>query len=159
MIYDIGMPREKFDVCDSLVRDVTKRHNPRWLKMITSDVDRLSPENRDYVLSDPMALGVTFLNEERGEFDIWITPSYEYWDSAWTIDTILHELSHGYAGAMNHGQKFRRILGQCLHRYHNEVHPIMADFLVSRMVDRYSKDQWTTRKLEKEFTAKAALRA
>jgi hypothetical protein len=159
MIYDIGMPHKDFLQAEALVKDITRRCYTRELTMITQDRDKLSGENREYLDSDMMALGVTFMDVEAKKFSIWLSPALRYWDSPWTVDTVLHELTHGYANAMNHGQRFRRTLITALHRYENEIQPIKADFMARRMVNQYSEDEWQTRQYEMEFAKKAALRA
>lgn len=159
MIYDIGMPHKDFLQAENLVKGLTRRCYTRELTMITQDRDKLSEENRNYLASDPMALGVTFMNLEAKQFSIWLSPSFRYWDSPWTLDTLLHELTHGYANAMNHGQRFRRTLITALHRYEAEIQPIKADFMARQVVNRYSEDEWQTRQFELEFAKKAALRA
>lgn len=157
MIYDIGMPYEDFSQAQSLVQDITRRCYRRELTLITQDATKLSEENQEYLENDPMALGVTFMDVEEKEFKIWLSPSFRHWDSPWTMDTVLHELVHGYANVMNHGQRFRRTLITALHRYENEVRPVKADFMARRMVNQYSQDEWQTRQFELEFCKKAAL--
>ncbi len=158
MIYDIGMPYEDFVQAQSLVQDITRRCYRRELALITQDSSKLSDENQAYLESDPMALGVTFMDLETKSFKVWLSPSFRYWDSPWVVDTVLHELVHGYANAMDHGQRFRRNLITALHRYENEVRPIKADLLARRAVNQYSEDEWQTRQLELEFCKKAALK-
>jgi hypothetical protein len=158
MIYDLSMPRKDFDQADAVVRDVTRTFKPRTLNRITQNLWTLSFENRKYIeTSIDNPLGVTFLDHETNEFDIWLSPSFRYWDSPWSLDTVLHELSHGY-GAMHHGQLFRRTFIKVLHRYETEVQPVKADFMARRMVNRYSEDSWEARQLELDFCKKAALK-
>lgn len=158
MIYDIAMPYEDFEKADALVRDITRRCYKRELVLITQDAGKLSEENQNYLRDDPMALGVTFMDVEAKEFRIWLSPSFRFWDSPWVLDTLLHELTHGYANCMNHGQRFRRTLITVLHRYETEVRPVKADFMARRMVNQYSQDEWQTRQLELDFCKKAALK-
>ncbi len=158
MIYDIGMPYEDFTQAQSLVQDITRRCYRRELTLITQDRTRLSWEDQQYLANDPMALGVTFMDVEKKAFGIWLSPSFRHWDSPWVMDTLLHELVHGYANAMDHGQRFRRNLITALHRYENEVKPVKADFMARRMVNQYSEDEWNTRQLELEFCKKSALK-
>lgn len=158
MIYDIGMPYEDFVQAQSLVQDITRRCYKRELALITQDSGKLSEENQEYLESDPMALGVTFMDLETKSFKIWLSPSFRYWDSPWVMDTVLHELVHGYSNAMDHGQRFRRTLITALHRYEQEVQPIKADFMARRAVNQYSEDEWATRQLELEFCKKQALK-
>lgn len=157
MIYDLSMPYEDFLQADSLVRGVTRRCQTRELSRITQDSLSLDFEHWQYIQDNPEALAVTFLDRGAKEFDIWISPSFRYWDSPWTLDTLLHELVHGYAGAMDHGQRFRRTFITVLHRYENEVQPVKADYMARRTVNRYSQDEWQTRQFELEFCKKAAL--
>lgn len=157
MIYDLSMPYEDFLQADALVRDVTRRCHTRELSIITQDVTKLDEAHQDYISRATNALGVTFLDRNTQEFDIWLAPSFRYWDSPWALDTVLHELTHGYAGCMDHGQRFRRTFITVLHRYENEVQPVKADFMARRMVNRYSQDEWQTRQFELEFCKKAAL--
>lgn len=159
MIYDIGMPHKQFLEAQTLVKDITRRCYKRELTMITQDSDKLLEDHREYLATDPMALGVTFMDIEAKQFSIWLSPSFRHWDSPWVLDTLLHELTHGYANCMNHGQRFRRTLLTALHRYETEVQPIKADFMARRMVNQYSQDEWQTRQFELEFAKKAALGA
>lgn len=157
MIYDIGMPHEDFVQAQSLVQDIARRCYRRELTLITQDATKLTEENQGYLENDPMALGVTFMDIETKSFKIWLSPSFRHWDSPWVMDTVLHELVHGYTNAMDHGQRFRRNLITALHRYENEVRPIKADFMARRMVNQYSLDEWQTRQFELEFCKKKAL--
>lgn len=157
MIYDLTMPRKDFDRIDSLVRDITKPSTK--LVMATQDALRLNYLQWQYIQENPESLGVTFMDEETGEFDVWISPSFTHWDSPWTLDTVLHELTHGYAKAMNHGQFFRRTLTKALYRYETEIGPIRADWFARGLVNRYSEDDHSIRQLELEFSKKEALRA
>jgi hypothetical protein len=159
MIYDIGMPYEDFLPAQSLVQDLTRRCYKRELTLITQDSDRLSEPNQEYLASDPHALGVTFMDIEAKQFVIWLSPNFEKWDTPWAVDTVLHELTHGYGNCMNHGQRFRRTLITALHRYEVEIKPIRADDLAYKVVTQYSQDKESTRQLELEFAKKAALRA
>jgi hypothetical protein len=157
MIYDISMPYEDFVQAQSLVQDIARRCYRRELTLITQDATKLSEENQGYLENDPMALGVTFMDIETKSFKVWLSPSFRHGDSPWAMDTVLHELVHGYTNAMDHGQRFRRNLITALHRYENEVRPIKADFMARRMVNQYSLDEWQTRQFELEFCKKRAL--
>lgn len=157
MIYDLNMPRDEFDRVDTIVRDVTRKCKPRTLVQITHDMTQLAEEEREYVERNPAALGVTFLDREMNEFSVWITPHYQHWFSMHALDTLMHELTHGYAGAMDHGQRFRRLLLQSIYRYDREVGPIFADNLAQQLLTRYSKDDDRTRDLELDFCKKQAL--
>lgn len=159
MIYDLAMPRKDFDSVNEVVKDVTKSCKPRELVLITQDLTKLGRENKEYIETNANVLGVTFLDRSAAEFDIWIHPCHQYWDSPWTLDTLLHELTHGYAGAMDHGQHFRRMFVRSLYRYERDVGPVRADYMARRTVNRYSQDEWATRQLELEFSKKEGLRA
>jgi len=158
MIYDLSMPHEDFDRADALVRDITRRCYTRELTLITQASYRLNKEDQAYISADPGVLGVTFMDIEAKQFRIWLSPSFRHWDSPWALDTLLHELIHGYANCMDHGQRFRRTLIKVLHRYEKEVQPVKADFMARRMVNRYSEDSWEARQLELDFCKKAALK-
>lgn len=148
MIYDISMPRPSFDTCMAIVEDVTERCKPRYLRMVTQDINRLSWENQQYIEKAQGApLAVTFFNGD--EFDIWFTSAYTNWSGAWAIDTVLHELVHGLGGQQDHGFRFRKMLGTALHTYEDLVAPIHAGYMTSRMVDRYSTGDWNSRQREK----------
>ena len=157
MIYDISMPYEDFAQAQSLVQDITRRCYRRELSLITQDSSKLTEDNQKYLEDDPMALGVTFMDLETKSFAVWLNPSFRFWDSPWALDTLLHELTHGYANCMNHGQRFRRTLLTALYRYDQEIRPIKADTMGLQMVNRYSKDDSRTRQFELEFCKKAAL--
>jgi|SRR5690606_19395312 hypothetical protein len=159
MIYDISMPYEDFVPAQSIVQDITRRCHRRELSLITQDSTKLTEENQAYLESDPMALGVTFMDLENKSFAVWLSPSFRFWDSPWAIDTLLHELTHGYANCMNHGQRFRRTLTKALYRYEHEVQPVRADWFARSLVNQYSEDPYETRQMEIEFSKKEALNA
>jgi hypothetical protein len=159
MIYDIGMPHKEFVRAESLVKDITRRCYTRELTLITQDSDKLTEDNQEYLESDPMALGVTFMDIEAKQFSIWLSPNFKHWDSPWALDTVLHELTHGYANAMDHGQRFRRTLVKALYLYDATIAPIKANSLARQTIRRYSKDPTKTQMLEQAFAKKEALGA
>lgn len=148
--YDLSMPRNDFDTADLLVRSAYRGNKLSTLNLITQDVDQLDPESKAYVLDTPDALGVTFQDKEHGTFDVWLSPNYTNWRMANPQDTLLHELTHGYLGCYNHGQRFRRFLGRVLHHYQELVDPdFTAASMASHLVYRYSRgDSFAYKELE-----------
>lgn len=159
MIYDIGMPREEFEQANELVKGLAKNFKPRELVVITQDERMLPPDARLYLAKEPSSVGVTFLNRETDKFNIWLSPAYRKWTSGFVLDTVLHELTHGYTGAMAHGQTFRRMHIKALYLYDATVAPIKANTLARQTIRRYSKDPAKTQMLEQAFAKKEALGA
>lgn len=159
MIYDIDMPREDFEQANELVKGLAKNFKPRELVRITQD-DRMLPyAARFYLAKNPASVGVTFLDRDTDKFDIWLSPAYQKWTNGFVLDTVLHELTHGYTGAMVHGQTFRRMHIKALHLYDTTIAPIPADRLAWKTIKRYSKDSLKTQRLERDFAKKEALGA
>lgn len=168
VIYDLAMPREQFDGMDRTVRAVlaNSRMESRQLRTITADSALLSADNRGYIDANPTSLAVCFGTADGNhEFDIWTSPAYTDTDTAFYVDTILHELSHGYFGAYIHNHKWKRLFGRVLYHYSYLVDPIDADDLVTTMLRRYTlqhgaetnaqfKDRLA---MEKDSLAKAAV--
>lgn len=148
MIYDIDMPREDFDAAEAIVLNITKRCKPRKLCRITSDTRFLQPENRSYIEDDPSCLGVTFSDTVNRKFDIWISPVFTDWGDPWAIDTVLHELTHGYAGILDHGTRFRRTMAKALFTYEDQIQNIRAGYMTRRMISQYSTDNVLARRKE-----------
>lgn len=168
MIYDLALPRDRFDGMDRTVRAVlaNSRMETRQLRTITADNSLLSAENQGYIEENSESLAVCFgQGDGNYEFDIWTSPAYAVTDTEFYTDTVLHELCHGYFGAYIHNHKWKRLFGRVLYHYSYLVDPIDADALVSTMLRRYTLQHGaeTPRKfkerlaMEQDSIAKAAV--
>lgn len=156
--YDILMPRKDFREAVNVVKAV-RRGNYKLpeLRLITDGTEKLTVEQDMYIHEDPAVLGVTFGDHEANQFDIWLTPSITDWTTGFAMDTVLHELCHGYFGCYKHGAQFRRYLGRVLFHYQAQVRYIDAYNLVSKMVARYSRSSTEHQAMEVDFLYKAFL--
>lgn len=146
MIYDLSLSRGEFERANRLVRSVLLQSKQRrsqvsnYLHCATSNIELLAEENQEYVLSNPEVLGASFAHDSR--FDIWLSPAYYVVDNDIYIDTLLHELCHGYLGVSTtcyHNQRWKRFFGRVLHHYHLVVRPLDLDMLRTTMLKRYTK--------------------
>lgn len=140
MKYDLAMARPDFDKADRLVRAVLLQSGRADLtapRLVTSDSKRLLPDNKAYLRDHTVSLGVCF--QDGDNFDIWISPSYIDPTKDLYIDTVLHELCHGYLGLYNHNQRWKRFYGRVLYQYHALVKPIDIEGLITTALDRYTK--------------------
>lgn len=156
MKYNLNLPRDRFDGMDRLTRSVLRGSGElHRLRLITQDSYVLPEDSQDYVRENTDALAVTF--RDGNEFDIWVSPALRTWDNDFAVDTILHELSHGYLGCYKHGDRFRRFFGRTLHHYSTLVEPIDSGQLVTDMVTRYSRADEVDKDMEMLFLAKASI--
>lgn len=139
MKYDLALPRQKFEEADRVVRSVLLRSGRMELKalnLITSDSSQLHPDDRFYIEEHPESLGVCF--GQGNLFDIYVSPSFTHTGNAYYMDTILHELCHGYLVQYNHNQRWKRFFGRVLFHYFSLVQPYQANVLVEKMLRRYT---------------------
>lgn len=159
MKYNIVMPRDQFTQSVNLVKAI-RRGNYKLpeLRLVTQGTEYLSDDKRKYLDEDPAALGVTFGDHERGLFDVWLSPNITDWSTDFAIDTVLHELCHGFFSCYKHGEQFRRYLGRVIFHFGCFVRPVDTNKLVTNMVARYSRDTVEHQNMEIESIYQAHLR-
>lgn len=140
LTYDIDMPRTSFNEAVNVVKAMRRgNYNLPDLRLVTQDSANLTVDQHMYVQEDPAALGVTFQDPEKQAFDVWLTPNISNWSATFALDTVLHELCHGFFDCYKHGDQFRRYLGRTLFHYQALVRYIDAYSLVTKMIARYSR--------------------
>jgi hypothetical protein len=149
MQYALPLAREEFDLADRVVRAVIGRPE-RQLRTITSDIRHLEPADKVYVEKSSIPLGVCFIGADI--FDVWVSSAFQDPSTEFYLDTVLHELCHGYLANGTHTYPWRRVLGRVVHHYSKLVRPIDHDDMLETMLYRY------TSKAKKETQADYDLR-
>jgi hypothetical protein len=155
---DAPLSRDLLTQAALLVRSVYRgnRELPT-LRRISNQSDWLSLEQTAYLENDPDAIAVTFGDLEAKTFDIWLSPALQGFHTGFAVDTLLHELTHGYVSCYNHSSQFRRFLARLLCHYQWNV---QDDFdsvkWVTALVTRYNRFEFENRAWEIDCLIRAA---
>lgn len=143
MKYDLVMPRPEFDKADRLVRSVllcsrVRKETPR-LRTATSSMKWLTLNAQAELEANQNDLfGMCF--QGGSQFDLWIHPAFVDPTKSLYVDTVLHELVHGYLGCYEHNAQWRRFFLRVLQHYHTLVAPLeKIERLQLRVVRDYTR--------------------